>query len=142
MIEDRTIPGVFQLLCRGLAVVVVAAGLSALPTGVRAQGPSPDYGRKLLRLAEVLGAVHHLREICGAGEGQLWRDQMIKLLKAESPTAAYRTRLVRSFNQGYRGYRRTYRSCTQAASLQVTRFVREGAILSQSLARERLNGRE
>ena len=41
--------------------------------------PPPDdrpYDNKLMRLAEILGAVHYLRELCGAQEGQVWRDQM------------------------------------------------------------------
>ena len=35
--------------------------------------PPPDnrpYDSKLMRLAEILGAVHYLRELCGAQEGQ------------------------------------------------------------------------
>ena len=128
-----------RLIFRAIVVCAIAAALCLPPGVLRAQSPSPGYDRRLVRLAEILGAFHHLREICGAGDGQLWRDQMIRLLRAESPTAAHRARLVRSFNQGYRGYRRTYTSCTQAASLQVSRYIREGADIAQSLARERLN---
>jgi uncharacterized protein (TIGR02301 family) len=100
--------------------------------------PSPEYDRQLMRLAEILGAVHHLREICKANEGQLWREQMIKLLSAERPTAARRARLIKNFNQGYRSYKRTYRLCNQAANLAINRFVREGAGLAQSMAQIRL----
>jgi uncharacterized protein (TIGR02301 family) len=120
-------------------LTAVMFALSLASGGMAAEGPSDDYDRKLLRLAEVLGAVHHLRGICGADEGQLWREQMIKLLQAENPSLAFRARLVRSFNQGYRGYRRTYKTCNRAATLAVTRFIREGASLAQSLARERSN---
>ena len=34
------------------------------------------YDEKFLRLAEVLGAIHRLRNLCGAEEGNKWRDQM------------------------------------------------------------------
>ncbi len=99
--------------------------------------PPPDdrpYDSKLMRLAEILGAVHYLRELCGAQEGQIWRDQMKEILRNEGTTAVRRAKLVNSFNDGYRGYRRTYRSCTQSATLATTRFSSEGATIAASLA--------
>jgi uncharacterized protein (TIGR02301 family) len=99
--------------------------------------PPPDnrpYDSKLMRLAEILGAVHYLRELCGAQEGQIWRDQMKEILRNEGTTAVRRAKLVNSFNDGYRGYRRTYRSCTQSATLATTRFSAEGATIAASLA--------
>jgi uncharacterized protein (TIGR02301 family) len=87
-----------------------------------------------MRLAEILGAIHYLRELCGAQEGQLWRDQMKEILKNEGSTAVRRAKLVNSFNDGYRGYRRTYRTCTQSATLATARFSTEGAQIAASLA--------
>jgi uncharacterized protein (TIGR02301 family) len=100
--------------------------------------PPPDdrpYDPKLLRLAEILGAIHYLRELCGAQEGQLWRDQMTNILKYEGSTAVRRAKLVNSFNDGYRGYRRTYRSCTSSATLAIARFSTEGAQIAAALAK-------
>jgi len=99
--------------------------------------PPPDdrpYDTKLMRLAEILGAIHYLRELCGAEEGQIWREQMREILKNEGTTAARRAKLVNSFNDGYRGYRRTYRACTESATLASTRFSTEGATIAASLA--------
>jgi uncharacterized protein (TIGR02301 family) len=99
--------------------------------------PPPDdrpYDNKLMRLAEILGAVHYLRELCGAEEGQLWREQMQEILKNEGTTAVRRAKLVNKFNDGYRGYRRTYRTCTQSATLATRRFSTEGAQIAASLA--------
>ncbi len=106
--------------------------------------PPPDdrpYDNKLMRLAEILGAVHYLRELCGAQEGQIWRDQMKEILRNEGTTAVRRAKLVNSFNDGYRGYRRTYRSCTQSATLATIRFSSEGAS-DRRLARARLDLRQ
>ena len=100
--------------------------------------PPPDdrpYDAKLLRLAEILGAVHYLRELCGAQEGQLWRDQMKEIVRNEGSTAVRRAKLVNSFNGGYRGYRRTYRGCTSSATLAITRFSVEGAQIAAALAK-------
>jgi len=99
--------------------------------------PPPDdrpYDSKLMRLAEILGAVHYLRELCGADEGQVWREQMEAILRNEGTTAVRRAKLVNKFNDGYRGYRRTYRTCTQSATLATRRFSTEGAQIAASLA--------
>ncbi|WP_083226648.1 TIGR02301 family protein [Methyloligella halotolerans] len=99
--------------------------------------PPPDdrpYDDKLLRLAEILGALHYLRELCGADEGQLWRQQMEELVKSEGTTAVRRARLVNSFNDGYRGFRRTYRNCNPSATTAIDRFTDEGAKIALALA--------
>lgn len=99
--------------------------------------PPPDdrpYDSKLFRLAEILGALHYLRALCGANEGQLWRNQMEALVKDEGTTAVRRARLVDHFNDGYRGFRRTYRTCTDSATVAINRFVEEGSKIAFSLA--------
>ena len=99
--------------------------------------PPPDdrpYDEKLMRLAEILGAVHYLRELCGAEEGQLWRDQMGEILRNEGTTGVRRAKLVNKFNDGYRGYRRTYRTCTESATRATRRFSTEGAELASALS--------
>ncbi|QKP78860.1 TIGR02301 family protein [Methyloligella sp. GL2] len=99
--------------------------------------PPPDdrpYDDKLMRLAEILGALHYLRELCGAQEGQLWREQMDALVKSEGTTAVRRARLVNNFNDGYRGFRRTYRTCTDSATVAIDRFTLEGSQIALALA--------
>ncbi len=120
------------------AVLAVALlQMAALASPASAQSAGAPYAQKLMRLSEVLGAMHHLRNICGANEGQLWRDQMIRLLDAESPSPSRRARLVRQFNKGYRGHQRSYQSCTDSAYLQAEKFAQEGQRLSQAMALER-----
>ncbi|MFQ5625480.1 MAG: TIGR02301 family protein [Methyloligellaceae bacterium] len=106
------------------------------PAGAQLNLDNRPYDDKLLRLSEILGAIHYLRELCGAHEGQVWRDQMKKLIDSEGTTAIRRAKLVKGFNKGYRGYRRTYRSCTEPAKLAVDRFMEEGVALSEVLLKE------
>lgn len=94
------------------------------------------YDDKLLRLSEILGAVHYLRELCGADEGQLWRDRMRDLIDAEGSSALRRARLTRSFNKGYQGYSRTYRTCTPSAQTAINRFLVEATQLADGLVRD------
>lgn len=120
-----------------VAALVLAIAACAAP--VAAQGSASDgkpYDTKLLRLAEILGAVHYLRELCGANEGQTWRNRMQELIESEGSAAAQRrARLTTRFNNGYRSYSRTYQTCTPSAQTAVSRFLAEGATLSDELAK-------
>jgi uncharacterized protein (TIGR02301 family) len=92
------------------------------------------YDVQLARLAELLGSVHYLRELCGGNDGQTWRKQMKELVSSEGTTALRRARLVESFNKGYRSYARTYRSCTRPAVTAIGHFMEQGAALAHDLA--------
>jgi uncharacterized protein (TIGR02301 family) len=124
---------------RPLAGVAVLATLAVAAAGaISAQGPTTDtkpYDDKLMRLSEILGAVHYLRELCGANDGQAWRDRMRELMDTEGSTALRRAKLTRSFNNGYRAYSRTYNACSQSAQTAITRFLTEGAEIADSLAK-------
>lgn len=113
-----------------LCSALLAAG--AAPAPVRAAESKP-YDDKLMRISEILGAVHYLRELCGANEGQFWRERMRELMDAEGSSALRRARLTRAFNQGYRSYSRTYNTCSPSAQTAVTKFISEGAQLSDGL---------
>ncbi|HEY1243271.1 MAG TPA: TIGR02301 family protein [Hyphomicrobiaceae bacterium] len=124
---------------RPLAGAAVLAALAIAAAGATsAQGPTTDtkpYDDKLMRLSEILGAVHYLRELCGANDGQTWRDRMRELMDTEGSTALRRAKLTRSFNNGYRAYSRTYNACSQSAQTAITRFLAEGAEIADSLAK-------
>ena len=126
----------FSAIARaGLLAAFLAVCLAA-PVAAQSRGATADdrpYDDQLIRLSEILGAVHYLRELCGAEEGQLWRDEMRKLVKVEGTTAIRRAKLVKGFNKGYRGYRRTYRSCTEPARQAVDRFMEEGEQIVSAL---------
>jgi uncharacterized protein (TIGR02301 family) len=112
-----------------LMLAVVAAPAHA------ASADGKPYDDRLFRLSEILGAVHYLRELCGSDDGQLWRDRMGELLKAEGYSALRRARLTRSFNKGYRSYSRTYNTCSPSAQSAINRFLTEGAQLADGLVK-------
>lgn len=123
------------LVMAAVAVFGIATLVSARPAAAApASADSRPYDTKLLRLAELLGAIHYLRELCGANEGQFWRDTMMEVMKTEGSSAVRRARLTRSFNQGYRNYSRTYNVCTPTAKANIDRFLAEGAELAAGLS--------
>jgi len=114
--------------------LVLVIGLATMSGPVRAaEGGPPPYQADLQRLAEILGALHYLRGLCGANEGQTWRNEMQSLIDAEAPPGERRDRLVASFNRGFRGFQQTYRSCTPAADLAIRRYLDEGARISRDI---------
>jgi len=106
---------------------------AATQPGVSGDPEARPYDQQIYRLSELLGSVHYLRELCGGEEGQLWRNQMRELVSAEGTTALRRARLVDSFNKGYRGYARTYRTCTKPALVAIERFMEQGASIADGL---------
>jgi uncharacterized protein (TIGR02301 family) len=102
-------------------------------SAISGEAEAKPYDQQIYQLAELLGAVHYLRELCGAEEGQTWRNQMRELVSAEGTTALRRARLVDSFNKGYRGYSRTYRTCTKPALVAINRFLDQGASITDGL---------
>ena len=132
-----------QLVGRRVGLVTLTAALlfacaTLMPAPSAHAAPnaadSRPYDAKLLRLAELLGAVHYLRDLCGANEGQFWRDTMMEIMKSEGTSAVRRARMTRGFNQGYRNYSRTYNVCTPTAQSTIERFLAEGALIADGLA--------
>src|SRR5262245_11662718 len=97
------------------------------------EGGAAPFDNDLQRLSEILGALHYLREICGAREGQKWRDEMNALIDSEAPSGDRRTRMIASFNRGYRGFQQTYRSCTPAADVAIRRYLEEGSKIAREV---------
>lgn len=112
---------------------VAAAAALLFPAAASAQGSVVvPYDAKLMRLAEVLGSIHYLRNLCGETSNE-WRDQMQQLLTVESPEPLRRARLIASFNRGYRTFDSVYESCTSQALEAADRYVKEGLGLTREI---------
>ena len=116
----------FVLSVLGLAIL---AGVSARPAAA-AEAP---FEPGLMRLAEVLGSLHFLRNLCGE-KGDQWRGEMEKLLESENPDPERRARFIAAFNRGYRSFGSTYTQCTSSASEAINRYMKEGEKLSRDIA--------
>ena len=104
------------------------------PPAKAAPETPPAYEGEMARLAEILGALHYLRPLCGTADGNRWRNEMSSLIDAEQAPADRRDRMIASFNRSYVAYEATYRSCTPAAELAISRYITEGAKLSREIA--------
>ena len=120
------------MLLRLMILILLGLAGANAPAGAQAQAPAP-FDANLQRLAEILGALHYLRGICGANEGQKWRNEVQALIDAEAPSGERRARMIASFNRGYRGYQQSYRTCTPAADLVIRRFLEEGSKIAREV---------
>jgi uncharacterized protein (TIGR02301 family) len=116
--------------------IILSAAAIALATAAgpaRAEVAAAPFDPPLQRLAEILGALHYLRNICGANEGLKWRNEMQALVDAETPGGERRARMIAAFNRGYRGFQQSYRTCTPAAELVIRRYLEEGSKIARDM---------
>lgn len=115
-------------------IIAIASILLCLALPARAQSETPaPFDNDLQRLAEILGSLQYLRGVCGANEGQKWRNEMQTLVDAEAPSGERRRKIVASFNRGYRGFQQTYRTCTPAADVAIRRYLDEGSKIARDI---------
>ena len=93
--------------------------------------PPPPYEPQILRLAEILGALSYLDDICGSKDD--WRARMQELLQAEAKTEDRKERLAGTFNRSFHDYEQTYQTCTPNAELVISRFLAEGGKLAREI---------
>jgi uncharacterized protein (TIGR02301 family) len=110
-----------------------AAAPPPTPAAPEAERP-PPYQPQLLRLAEMMGALAYLRDLCGSGDGATFRSKMEALLDAEGIVDSRRQLLAGAYNRGFHDYETTYRVCTPAAMEVVARFLNETARLAAEMA--------
>lgn len=136
-----------------LLVVVFGLALQASPAGAQTPTPperpidpeqtipapsarpdTPPYQVKIDRLAELIGSLTYLRDLCVPGEGAAWRSKVEDLIAAEGSTAERRDRLAGAFNRGFNGYRYTYKRCTPSAEAIIDRALAEGSRLAHEVS--------
>ncbi|MEX0955554.1 MAG: TIGR02301 family protein [Rhizobiaceae bacterium] len=113
-----------------LTALTLAVGLAA--GTARAPAVEAPYEQQLLRLAELFGSLHYLRNLCGE-TGNDWRGHMETLLVHEEPEPERRARMVASFNHGYRSFGSVYTTCTASAVEAIERYMLEGETLTNDL---------
>lgn len=91
------------------------------------------YEPQLLRLAELMGALHYLRGLCGYADAAAWRDKMNALAEAQGLDEAAKARFAGAFNRGYRTFGESYRSCNEAAGKIIALYLQESGDIVKAL---------
>ena len=114
-----------------------ASAPKAAPAPPAASAPAPapaaPYEPQLLRLAEMMGALAFLRDLCGEGDGASFRAKMGAFVNADGVSKSQRDLLTGAYNKGFQDYETTYRACTPNA-LVMSRYLSETTKLAAELA--------
>jgi uncharacterized protein (TIGR02301 family) len=98
------------------------------------EGPPPPYEPELLRLAEIIGSLAFLRQLCAMPDAPEWPRRMQALLDAEGTTPGRRERIAGAYNRGFRAYGLTYRVCTPSATEATNRYLKEGEQIARNMS--------
>lgn len=141
-------PTITRLIVTTLLLATAATTAVAQKTAApaqdktQAQAPAPvvveekptPYDQRLIRLAEVLGSVHYLRNLCVKEPEDVWRRSMQELIDKETANEEKRReRMTAAFNRGYRTFASVYTTCTQPAIVAEQRYRAEGATLASEI---------
>lgn len=97
-----------------------------------AEAVDPPYQGDMERLSEIMGSLYFLQPLCKAGNVD-WRQQASDLINLDQPDDDRRQRLAGAFNNGYTGFARFYRACTDSAREALTRLLVEAEKLARGM---------
>lgn len=119
-----------ERFCRAVALTVILPLIAVSP--VAAQTAEPPYEQRLIRLSEIVGSVHYLRNLClGSDEG--WRNRMQALIDIEATDPARRARFIAAFNKGYRSFASVHRKCNSVAIEAEELYRKQGLELASEI---------
>lgn len=126
----------FRCVALSLAFIVLLAPRTfAQESGsAPAQKSTPPYEDRLHRVAELVGSLHYITNLCGTAKNDQFRMKMQEFIEAETLNEPLRRKLLISkYNKGYRTFASVYTSCTDAAKLVETNYRTEGKALIEEL---------
>lgn len=107
---------------------------TATPAPVAVEEKPTPYDQRLIRLSEILGSVHYLRNLCIKEPEDVWRRSMQELIDKETANEIKRReRMTAAFNRGYRTFASVYTTCTSPAIVAEQRYRAEGATLASEI---------
>lgn len=121
-----------------IIAAAIALAIFALPVLAQEAPPAEPkpvpYDSELVRLAEKLGALHFLRNLCSGTPENQWRSLMDELLQTETADEPERrARLTAAFNRGYRAFAAVHNSCTVETREIAEKYRVEGATLAAEI---------
>ncbi len=128
--------GMGQILS-GVGTLLRISAFLALLSFAPVRADALDDG--LTRLSQILGTIHHLRDICGANDGSLWRNKMIDMINAAKLDPDKRQALITHFNDAYYDARTGFPRCSDEAAKRANMLFDEAQRLASSLSDQRKN---
>ena len=96
--------------------------------------PAP-YDDKLAQLAEILGSLDFIRNLCEGDSEPQWKAMMGELLDSDAKDeTSRREKLTAAYNRGYRTYSAIQTTCSDQLRATAERYRIEGATLATEIA--------
>ncbi|HWU63109.1 MAG TPA: TIGR02301 family protein [Ensifer sp.] len=96
--------------------------------------PAP-YDDKLAELAEILGSLDFIRNLCERDSEPQWKAMMSQLLDSDAKEEpARREKLTAAYNRGYRTFSAIQTTCSMQLRATAERYRIEGATLATEIA--------
>jgi len=110
---------------------LIVIGL-CLSTATQSLAVDPPYQQEMERLANIMGALYHLDELC-LNSTIDWRQEFADLMELDEVDEDRQERLTAAFNNGYLDFSRLHVRCTANAETVTRRFVVEGAEITKNI---------
>jgi uncharacterized protein (TIGR02301 family) len=130
------VPVVFLIVLQ--PITVRAAG--SIQT-IKTEAPPPatfkpaPYDDKLAQLAEILGSLDFIRNLCEGDSEPQWKAMMGELLDSDAKDeTSRREKLTAAYNRGYRTYSAIQTTCSDQLRATAERYRIEGATLATEIA--------
>lgn len=125
-----------------LALLPLAAQAAGAKSVIKIETPPPaaafkpaPYDDKLAQLAEILGSLDFIRNLCENDSEPQWKTMMGQLLDSDAKDEPERReRLTASYNRGYRTYSAIQTTCSSQLRSTAERYRIEGATLATEIA--------
>lgn len=120
-----------------IAVFIAPSSIAQEAGSAPVQNSTPPYEDRLHRVAELVGSLHYITNLCGTAKNDQFRIKMQEFIEAETLNEPLRRKLLISkYNKGYRAFASVYTSCTDSAKLVETNYRSEGkALIDELLSR-------
>ena len=95
--------------------------------------PAP-YDDKLSELAEIMGSLDFIRNLCGAQQEPQWKSMISQLIDTEAKDEPERkARLTAAFNRGYRTFGAIQTTCSPQLRATADKYRIAGATLATEI---------
>lgn len=95
---------------------------------------TPPYEERLHRVAELVGSLHYITNLCGTASNDQFRIRMQEFIEVETQNEPLRRKLlIAKYNKGYRAFASVYTACTDSAKRVEVNYRSEGKLLIDEL---------
>lgn len=121
----------FSANALSFALLFALAILVAMPQNADAQ--TSGQRRQMIKIAEIMGGLHHVRGACYPPEREEWRISFYRMLDLQKPDEFFRKNLVGAFQNSYAEHRARYPACDHRTAERAAKLAERGERLSQKL---------